>query len=254
MFSKNFVFMILLGMLGFGACDVTFSEENVENLPPGCPGFHCGAEDYSGPEGTIAEEVIVLDSECNDEIDYVVRTVYPKSLDSSGITIRLSDAQNIEDAEMFEFAVSACRNITLDGLFVQFHTYGVFDEEENQDATDPEGFLLPDWSERFYNFTLLEDGEVVKRVGIATEMSVSDTGGSAHFRSLSRVLKAGEMVTYTFSASVRPEWSTYASFVTGIGDQLGGLIFNAPPDPNPLDRRIPWGVYITYPQMVSIVP
>lgn len=155
---------------------------------------------------------------------------------------------------MFEFAVSACRNITLDGLFIQFHTYGVFDDEENQDATDPEGFLLPDWSERFYNFTLLEDGEVVKRVGIATEMSVSDTGGSAHFHSLSRVLEAGETVTYTFSTSIRPEWSTHASFVTGIGDQLGGLIFNTPPDPNPLDRRIPWGTYITYPQMVSIVP
>ncbi len=219
-----------------------------------CPaGYECGFDHRCVLVESQEEQKVLLDPECSDEIDYVVRSVYPRTPDSVGygVVVKLSDMESVQDVELLEFEISACRYITFDHPSVWIESYGVSVDEENQNAADPEGVILPDWSTRFYDFTITEDGEVVYYEEVPHEMTVADTNCSAQFHQGSpRAMVPGETVVFTFSASIRSEFPTSSSFTVGE-PRLG---FSMPPSPNPFDRRVPWGTHITYPQMVLIVP
>lgn len=206
----------------------------------------------------------VLDPECADEIDYVLRPVYPEArahLGSIVIDVDLDTPESYTDVRLLEFEIHACKGLEIEGLFFWFHLYDLYPQAENEgDPKDATGMIIgetPDghWLTRFHDFTVWENGEVVYYTEDAHEMSISDEAASPQFRGPIRHLEPGDAIRFTFTVSVRPDNPPDEpyGFVTGLG-HMGGVIFEGPPSPNPLGRFTPQDLDLTHPVPIRIIP
>lgn len=148
-----------------------------------------------------------LDPECTlGDHDYVVRGVWPRTQgdESPNFLVR---GEDIRDVDVLEYEVHACREIVVTGgSFWLYASNGFRGEEELGDPRDSSGMIIGElanqWVTRFYGFTLTVDGRNSYSREVE-EYTLSDSSGGPQWHDLNYRMKAGEILNFTLSTSVR---------------------------------------------------
>ena len=198
-----------------------------------------------------------LDPECvYEEFDYIVRAIWPTSPSSPVVEINLSSG-DLSDVPLLDYDVHACKQVILYGGAFFFKDATPFEGDPHAEPRDAEGIIIGEtregrgWLTRFHDFQLIVNGELVAQLDEMHEMTVSDIAGSPQFRDLEYVMEPGDMLKFGFTASIHPDnppksvqrfGLTYSPTVRWLEEREPGPGYS------------PWGMQITYPQQIFIVP